>query len=144
MTTITDAMLVALEGHENAEAILAVLAESEPEPAGAEHEEFGQGTLPQLVNALQFHVGFTARWRTERETLWQGERPATLSTSDRTAEGPRFGFDALAFAEAHEKRERAIDRAAFPFLFDAKGRKRDFEGRQAKANMAKARAAIAG
>jgi hypothetical protein len=91
---------------------LDLLSESEPEVVGA--SEHHVATLPELERAMLECVRHTERWRR--------------------------GFDAEAFERAHSAREKAKDKAAFPWLFDDKGRRTRLDGRQAKANVAKVRA----
>ena len=52
-------------------------------------------------------------------------------------------FDPVKFERARAARVKAADKAAMPFLFDAKGRRAKLDGRQAKATMAKCRARMA-
>ena len=99
------------------EAVLAVLADVLPDDAEGNADTTDDATLPQLADTLAQHVGYLAHWRT----------PAPTITGD---DGP-LGWSALAWSTRRDRMATAADKAAFPYLFNARGVRADInkEGR---------------
>lgn len=133
----------ALQGHTNAAEILAMLEQDNFDQSirGGNDILARETALPQLEQQLVYQgVLHTARWTATEATLWAADdKPAYLGN---TAQGG-IVWDAYKAAQAREAHNKAIDKAAFPYLFDSSGRRVKLDGRTWKANMAKVRERIA-
>ena len=68
-------------------------------------------TMPQLVDTMNAHVEWLAHWREPAMMLWHDD-------------GPR-GWDALKFHQRNARLAQATDKAAMPWLWNAKGQRVD-------------------
>ena len=135
----SDKMKAALKGHTNAAEILAMLEQDNFDQSirGANDVVARETAMPQLEQQLVYQgVLHTARWTATEATLWDADdKPAYLGNTTQAG----VVWDAYKAAQARDAHNKAVDREAFPYLFDSSGRRVKLDGRTWKANMAKVR-----
>jgi hypothetical protein len=127
----------ALKGHENRKAILEVLEGWTEHTQHSDHTHghiVGDADVPVSSGTLDpehaiYFVARDAHWNSEPLHLFSGEHNQYA-----TAYAPGSGWDALPYAIRNDKVRHADDKAAFPYMYDDRGRRIRLDGRQAKRN----------
>jgi hypothetical protein len=145
--------IAALEGHDNADEILALLS-TDVDHCPAQHNGYETEAMDVDYSAIAdsdfthgaYNVAHTARWTSGQSLPSVGTLDSDTGHSDfigprAPALGERYRarFNAAKYYDAIDKAHKAQDRAAFPYLYDASGRRVNLTGRSWKSNMAKIR-----